>query len=38
MSELDLEWILPGHGEIIRGAADVRRNFDQLESFYFAYI
>jgi len=38
MAELDLEWILPGHGEIIRGAADVRRNFEQLESFYFAYI
>ena len=38
MAQLDLEWILPGHGEIIRGAADVRRNFEQLESFYFAYI
>jgi glyoxylase-like metal-dependent hydrolase (beta-lactamase superfamily II) len=38
MAELDLEWILPGHGDIIRGAADVRRNFEQLESFYFRYI
>ena len=38
MAELDLEWILPGHGEIIRGAVDVRRNFEQLESFYFMYI
>jgi glyoxylase-like metal-dependent hydrolase (beta-lactamase superfamily II) len=38
MAELDLEWILPGHGEIIKGKADIRRNFEQLESFYFAYI
>jgi glyoxylase-like metal-dependent hydrolase (beta-lactamase superfamily II) len=38
MAALDIEWILPGHGEIIQGADAVRRNFEQLESFYFMYI
>jgi glyoxylase-like metal-dependent hydrolase (beta-lactamase superfamily II) len=38
MAALDIEWILPGHGEIIQGADAVRHNFEQLESFYFMYI
>lgn len=38
MAALDIEWILPGHGEIIQGADAVRYNFEQLESFYFMYI
>jgi glyoxylase-like metal-dependent hydrolase (beta-lactamase superfamily II) len=38
LSELDLEWILPGHGGIVAGAAEVKRTFDQIESFWFAHI
>ncbi|MDM8522901.1 MBL fold metallo-hydrolase [Desulfococcaceae bacterium HSG8] len=38
LSELDAEWILPGHGDIISGADDVRGNFDQLKQFWFGYI
>ena len=35
MAELDVELVLPGHGEIIAGAAEVKANFDQLESYWF---
>ena len=35
---IDAEWMLPGHGDIISGAGAVRKNFEELESFYFRYI
>ena len=38
MAELDVEWVLPGHGEIIAGADEVKTNFGQLESYWFAYV
>lgn len=38
MAELDIEWVLPGHGEIIAGRKAVKANFDQLTSYWFAYV
>lgn len=36
--DLDIEYLLPGHGEIIIGAKNVKSNFKRLEDFYFAYV
>jgi len=38
LKNLDVEWLLSGHGEVISGADRVKKNFDDVESFYFAYI
>ncbi len=38
LSTLDVEWLLSGHGDIISGKTEVRRNFDQIERFSFAYV
>ena len=38
LAGLETACLLPGHGDHIDGAAEVRRNFEQVESFYFAYI
>lgn len=38
LSSLDVEWILPGHGGFISGAESVKRNFQEIESFWFAYV
>jgi glyoxylase-like metal-dependent hydrolase (beta-lactamase superfamily II) len=38
MAELDIEWILPGHGPWIQGRREVQENFKRLEHAYFAYI
>lgn len=38
MADLDLEYIFPGHGEVISGKDDIRKNFALLEQFYFAYV
>ena len=38
MAELDVAWVLPGHGEIIADADEVKTNFDQLESYWFDYV
>ncbi len=38
MAELDTEWLLTGHGEIVSGKKEVMTNFDQIEQFYFRYI
>jgi len=38
LSDLEVEWLLPGHGEIISGAEKVRKNFAEIEQFYFAYV
>jgi hydroxyacylglutathione hydrolase len=38
LKELDVEWLLSGHGEVISGAEKVKKNFADVESFYFAYI
>jgi glyoxylase-like metal-dependent hydrolase (beta-lactamase superfamily II) len=36
--DLDVEWLLSGHGEVIAGADAVRKNFKDIEQFYFQYI
>ena len=36
LTDLDVEWLLSGHGDIIAGAEAVRKNFEDIEQFYFA--
>ena len=38
LKDLDVEWLLSGHGDVISGADKVKKNFDNVESFYFAYV
>jgi len=38
LADLDVECVLPGHGEMITGAEKVRKNFADIEQFYFAYV
>ena len=38
LAGLDVKWLLPGHGEIISGAEKVRKNFAEIEQFYFRYV
>ncbi len=38
LSDLEVETLLPGHGDIIVNAAQVRRNFQSVERVWFAYI
>ena len=38
MAELDAQWLLPGHGEVVSGAAAVKANFEQVERMWFGYI
>jgi hydroxyacylglutathione hydrolase len=35
LSELETEWLLPGHGDIIRGAKDIKANFAHLNQMWF---
>ena len=35
LRDLDVEYLMPGHGEIISGASAVRENFDHLERVWF---
>lgn len=38
LKPLDMQWLLPGHGEIIAGPAAVRGTFEELEAVWFHYI
>ncbi len=38
LSSLDIELLLPGHGNIIRGKEEIRRNFSLVEEMYFDYL
>lgn len=38
LSQLDIEYLLPGHGEILVGSHHIRANFQEIESFWFGYI
>lgn len=38
LSELDIQWLLPGHGDIINGTTDVEMNFAQLQQLWLAHI
>ena len=38
ISRLDIEYLLTGHGEIVSGREQVKNNFRDIESYWFAYI
>ncbi len=38
LMELEIEWVLPGHGDIVSGIAEVRANFNYIEQAFFTYI
>ena len=38
LSRLDVEYLLPGHGDIVTGREPVRANFSEIESVWFAYL
>ncbi len=38
LSKLDVEYLLPGHGDIVRGRDAVKGNFEGIESYWFAYL
>lgn len=38
LSALNVERLLPGHGDIVQGTRQVQRNFQRVEQFWFAYI
>lgn len=38
LGALDSELLLPGHGDIVRGGAQVGSNFKRVEEFWFSYI
>jgi glyoxylase-like metal-dependent hydrolase (beta-lactamase superfamily II) len=38
LSELDVEYVLPGHGEIISGKKAVQKNFKGIMEYWFNYI
>lgn len=38
LADWDIEWVLPGHGDVISGRRQVRRNFETLEQVWFGYL
>jgi hydroxyacylglutathione hydrolase len=38
LTGLDVEYLLPGHGEIVCGSEAVKRNFDSVVAYWFSYI
>ena len=38
MEALDVEWLLPGHGEIVHGSKEVKTNFTFIKRAYFGYL
>jgi hydroxyacylglutathione hydrolase len=38
LASLDLELVLPGHGDIIKGREDIERNFKLIEMMYFGIL
>lgn len=38
LAELDVEWLLSGHGDPVSGAKEVKANFEQIGQFWFNYI
>ena len=38
LARLDAEWLLPGHGEIIRGKKNIQRNFSYIRSNFLNYL
>ena len=38
LSRLDAEWLLAGHGEVIKGKKNIQRNFAYIRSNYYDYL
>ncbi len=38
LSRLDAEWLLSGHGEVIKGKSNIQRNFTYIRNNYFDYL
>ena len=38
LTEFDIEWLLPGHGDIVSGAKDVKTNFANIKQLWFDHI
>jgi hydroxyacylglutathione hydrolase len=38
LSKLDVEYLLPGHGDIIKGSDNIKRNFDYVADVYYNLI
>jgi glyoxylase-like metal-dependent hydrolase (beta-lactamase superfamily II) len=38
IGQLDVEYLLPGHGNIVTGREAVRANFQLIESYWFSYL
>ena len=38
LSTLDVEYLLPGHNEIVTGKNDVKRNFEFIKRAFFSYL
>ncbi|OEU67698.1 MAG: Zn-dependent hydrolase [Desulfobacterales bacterium PC51MH44] len=38
LAEFDIEWLLPGHGDIVSGARDVKTNFANIKQLWFDHI
>jgi len=38
MRGLDLQWLLPGHGPMLKGAENIKRSFELIEKMYFGSI
>jgi glyoxylase-like metal-dependent hydrolase (beta-lactamase superfamily II) len=38
LEELEIDWLLPGHGDIVNGTQEVKKNFRHLEQYWFSYL
>ncbi len=38
LARLDAEWLLPGHGEVIKGKKNIQRNFGYIQTNFFDYL
>ena len=38
ISELEIDGVLPGHGDPVRGRSEVEANFDQIKRYWFEYL
>jgi glyoxylase-like metal-dependent hydrolase (beta-lactamase superfamily II) len=38
LARLDAEWLLPGHGEVIKGKKNIQRNFGYIRTNFFDYL
>jgi glyoxylase-like metal-dependent hydrolase (beta-lactamase superfamily II) len=36
--DLDVEWLLSGHGDVISGSKNVKANFESIEQYWFQYV